>query len=256
MIKKLRLVIILIVSFLIVGTIGQVAESKIVTKQVEVQTKDLRLIKATITYEKIPQNIKFPAVLLVHSLGYTSKDWGKLIPMLNNAGYAVIAMDLRGHGNSIYDVNFHKKSWTYFSNKTYAKMPYDIVSIVNQVQKTEKNINIKNMAIVGADIGANASVIAAKNMKIKPKTMVLISPTRTFKGLYIPLAMTELNFPILTMVSGKDRYCLGEQKILARFSQGGFYAQNYPNGGMGMVMLKVNPTMASDITKWIIKYLR
>jgi hypothetical protein len=48
---------------------------------------------------------------------------------------------------------------------------------------------------------------------------------------------------------------LKKQKNLAKFSQGGFYSQNYPNGGMGMMMIKQNPTMAQDITNWIKRYL-
>ena len=144
----------------------------------------------------------------------------------------------------------------YFTKKNYEKMPEDVNLILEQVKKNYKNINLNNMAIVGADIGANIAIIAAKDMKKKPVTMILICPTRTFKGLYTPIALTDLNIPILTMASLKDSYSLDEQKQLAKFAQGGFYAQNYPEGGMGMLMLKANPEMSQDITKWIVKWLK
>lgn len=249
-------ILILILAIFVLTTAAQCAPIKTIKKEIEVQTKDARVIKATLSYVKIEGLKKYPTVALIHSLGYSSTDWGDLITKLNNAGYAVIAIDLRGHGKSVLDASFHKKTWAYFTPKTYLKFPNDVVAILNATQKQSKLVSLDNMAIVGADIGANTAVLVAKQLPKKPKTLVLISPTTSFKGLYIPIAIAEMGYiPILSMVSQKDRYCLQEQQSLSKFSQGGFYAQNYPNGGMGMMMLKVNPTMSVDITKWIIKYL-
>lgn len=248
--------LILILAIFVFTTTAQCAQCKTIKKEIEVQTKDARVIKATLSYVKIEGLKKYPTVTLLHSLGYSSEDWGDLITNLNNAGYAVIAIDLRGHGKSCLDASFHNKTWAYFTPKTYLKFPGDVIAVLNAVQKQSKLVSLDNMAIVGADIGANTAVLVAKQLPKKPKTLVLISPTTSFKGLYIPIAIAEMGYiPILSMVSQKDRYCLQEQQSLSKFSQGGFYAQNYPNGGMGMMMLKVNPTMSVDITKWIIKYL-
>lgn len=256
LLKKIFLFALVIFVFANTGVKTFCAE-KIVKKQIEVETKDARIIKATLTYKKVKGATKYPTVLLLHSLGASSNDWGNLITYLNKAGYAVIAMDLRGHGQSIYNTNLQRKSWTYFNQKAYQKFPSDAVAILKQAQVVSKKVDLNNWAIVGADIGANTAVLTAKMYPKKPKTMVLISPTMTFKGLYIPVAMTEIGtMPILSMASQKDSYSLQQQKQLAKFSQGGFYAKNYPAGGMGMAMIKSNPTMAIDITKWIFKYVK
>lgn len=253
--KLIKKLVLLIIIFVFASSIS--VYSKTVTKEISVQTKDLRVIKATLSYVKIPNVKKYPTVVLLHSLGYSSVDWGNLIPELNNAGYAVLAIDLRGHGKSIYDSTFKKKPWIYFKPKAYLKIPNDVIAVLNQAQKELKVISLNNMAIIGADIGANAAVLVSKQLPVKPKTLVLISPTVSFKGLYIPVAMAEMGYiPILSMASKKDKYCLNQEQDLAKFSQGGFYAQNYPYGGMGMMMLKVNPSMSQDIVKWIIKYLK
>lgn len=251
----MKKIFLFLVIFVFATTVN--AYCKTIKKEIEVQTKDSKIIKATLSYVKIEGLEKYPTVVLLHSLGYTSEDWGNLIPDLNNAGYAVIAVDLRGHGKSIYNSQLKKNSWVYFKPKTYQKMPGDVIDILNQAQKQSKKVSLNNMVIVGADIGANVAVLAAKELKIKPKALVLISPTTSFKGLYIPIAMAEMGYiPILSMASNKDKYCLQQQLNLSKFSQGGFYAQNYPYGGMGMMMLKANPSMSHDITKWIIKYLK
>lgn len=260
MMIKLRKILLFIFAFFIVTMTSQnaycsAAKTNVVKKDVEVQTKDARIIKATISYVDIKGLKKYPAVLLLHSIGYSSNDWGSLITEINNAGYAVIAMDLRGHGKSIYTADFKQKDWSYFTNKTFQRYPGDVVALVNQVQNQVKNLDFNNYAIVGADVGANTAILATKDLKKKPKTIILISATTSFKGLYIPIAMTNVNVPILSMASKKDRYCIAQQRELAKFAQGGFYAQDYPQGGMGMLMLKANPSMSQDIVKWLIKYL-
>ena len=235
---------------------AQNAHCQTIKKDVQIQTPDNRVIKATISYVKLPNVKQYPTVLLLHSLGYSSTDWGNLVELLNNAGYAVIAMDFRGHGKCIYDGQLKRKPWVYFKPKAFSKFPNDVEAIFTQAQKDCKQVSSKNYAIVGADIGANTAVLAANDLKNKPKTLVLISPTTSFKGLYIPIAIAQIGqVPILSMVSQKDVYGLQEQKSLSKFAQGGFYARNYPLGGMGMIMIQQNPTMTVDITKWLLKYL-
>lgn len=230
---------------------------KTINKEIEVETKDARIIKATLSYNKIENKQKYPTVVLLHSLGYSSTNWGNLIPDLTNAGYAVIAIDFRGHGKSVYDTSFKMKSWSYFTDKTYQKFPGDVLLILNQAQKQSKKLAMDNLAIVGADIGANTAVLVSKNLKKKPKTLVLISVTTNFKSLYIPITLACIGkIPILSIASQQDKYSIQEQASLAKFSQGGFYAQNYPKGGMGMMMMQSNPSMSKDITSWIKRYLK
>lgn len=250
----LKRFLILLFVFIFAGTTS--AYSKTVQKEIQIQTKDSRIIKATISYINNPAKKRYPTVVLLHSLGYSSQYWGSLVPDLQNAGYAVIAVDLRGHGKSIYDGNFKQKTWPYFTVKTYQKIPKDVSLILAEAQKQSKQVDMGNMAMVGADIGANTAILVSKDLKKKPKTIVMISGTTNFKGLYIPIAMTDVPVPILSMASKKDSYSINQQRELAKFSQGGYYAKNYPQGGMGMLMLKVNPSMASDITSWIKRYLK
>lgn len=252
MIKKILLLVLIFFAFALTG---QNAYCKVIKKDIQIQTKDKRVIKATISYEK--RDLKqYPTIILLHSLGYSSENWGDLPELLNRAGYLVIAMDFRGHGKSIYDGSLKRKPWVYFTTKAFARFPADVEAILTQAQKDCKEVSLKNYAIVGADIGANTAVLVAQDMKVKPKTLVLISPSTSFKGLYIPIALAQIGrVPILTMVSEKDNFSLQEQKSLSKFAQGGYYARNYPQGGMGMLMIKSNPMMTVDIAKWLLKYL-
>lgn len=237
--------------------INSSCQAKTIKKEIEVQTKDARILKATVSYTKTEGVTKYPTVLLLHSLGYSSSNWGNLISDLNYAGFAVIAMDFRGHGKSVYNSNLQQKSWVYLTPKAYLKFPNDVYTILQAAKTQSKAVSLDNMAIVGADIGANTAILTCKLLPKKPKALVLISGITTFKGLYIPVALTEIGkIPILSIASSQDGYSLQEQVKLSKFAQGAFYVQNYPKGGMGMMMLSSNPTMSRDITNWLTRFFK
>lgn len=232
-------------------------QAKTIKKEIEVETKDAYILKATLSYTKIEGAKKYPTVLLLHSLGYSSINWGTLIDDLNYAGFAVIAMDFRGHGKSVYNANLQQKSWVYLKPKAYQKFPNDVYTLLMAAQAQSKVVSLDNMAIIGADIGANTAIMTCKLLPKKPKALVLISGLTTFKGLYVPVTLAEIGkIPILSIASIQDGYSLQEQAKLSKFSQGAFYVKNYPFGGMGMLMLKSNPNMSREITNWLTKFFK
>ena len=245
--------------FLGLTTIGYCATAKkktYVQKPVEVQTNDNRIIKGKFLYPKTGKT-KYPVVVLLHSLGYSSTYWGDLPNKLLANGYAVFEIDFRGHGQSIYDSTFHKKYWRYFKPKAYLRFPTDITAMLNKLPKVSKKADMTHYAIIGADIGANTAILVAKSYPQKPKALVLISPSMNFKGLYTPIALTSLGkCPILTIASSKDNYSIAQQDELSKFAQGDYYIKRYPLGGTGMLLLKVNPQASSNISNWIKAVMR
>lgn len=223
------------------------------TKIIEVQTKDNFLIRATLTYPKNKnKKAHYPTIVLLHSLGYTSGQWENLTPTLAKQGYAVLAVDLRGHGISNKDSKFKIHSWEYFRNKMFEKYPDDVIAIIKQTQKTTKKAEFNHYAIIGGDIGANTAVLVAQKMPVKPKALILLSPSRTIKGLYIPIAMTELgSTPILVMSSSKDRITTNEEIILKRFSQAEYLIKNVNTNRTGMMLIRNNPDVMKSIS-WFI----
>ncbi len=215
------------------------------------ETKDTFVIKSKLFYPSKKQAV-YPIVIFLHSLGYSSDYWGLVVKKFVDSGVAVLLVDLRGHGQSIYNSNFKISSWVYFTENDYNKYPSDIADILHYVAMNYKNISTTKYAIVGADIGANTAILAAEKMVNKPSCMVLLSPTRNFKGLKTSIAMTNVGHgPILTLVSARDNHSVQEAQVLKKFAQGTYEIKTYPAGGMGMLMLKVNPTAADDIVNWV-----
>ncbi len=255
MIKKL-LVICLVLIFSVPAVAYAAAKKKVGYVNLTYETDDNFVIKSKLYYPKQKAKV-YPVVVFLHSIGYSSDYWGELVNNFVDSGVAALVIDLRGHGQSVYDSDFRIRSWRYYSNKQYAIYPKDVTDILKYLASNYKDISTTKYAIVGADIGANTAVLVSEKMVNKPKALVLMSPTSTFKGLYIPISMTNLgNIPIMTIASAKDNYSKKEANTLKKFAQSEYNLKIYPQGGMGMMMLKANPSMSKDIVNWVMPKIK
>lgn len=220
------------------------------------ETRDSFVIKSKLFYPTKKEKI-YPMVVFLHSLGYSSEYWGDLAKKFVDSNVAVLLVDLRGHGQSVYDSSFRIRSWLYYTPKQFALYPDDVTEILKYMGMNYRNISTVDYAIVGADIGANTAILAAEKMPNKPKCLALISPSRNFKELYTPIALTELGaMPIMAAVSVRDNYFEKEAYALEKFAQGDYKVKTYPKGGSGMMMLRSNPTMSDDIVKWVLEKIK
>lgn len=220
---------------------------------IEYETADKFLLNATLTYPKEKGKV-YPVIVLLHSIGSSSGAWDTLPQKFNEAGFAVLNVDLRGHGKSIYNINLDKKYWQNMSLKAYSKYPADITGLMNYVKDEYKNISFTNYVIIGADLGANTAVLAAQKMSIKPFAIVLISPQTTFKGLYIPVALADLTTTnVLFVYSQQDFKTVKEVNSLKRFAQGEITDIACQKGGSGISIIKTNPKSVFEIVNWCVK---
>jgi len=220
---------------------------------IEYETADNFLISATLTYPKEKGKV-FPVVVLLHSIGASSADWGAIPQKFNEAGFAVLNVDLRGHGKSIYNVNLDKKYWQNMSLKAFSKNPKDITGLLNYVKEEHKNISFSNYIIMGADLGANTGILTAQKMKTKPFALVLISPQTTFKGLYVPVALADLtSSDVLFVYSKQDANTIKEINTLKRFAQKQVTDIVCQAGGSGLNLIKTNPKSVYEIVNWCVK---
>lgn len=87
-----------------------------------------------------------PLVLLVHGGGQTRSVWGDTATYLAGLGCHVIAMDLRGHGDS---------SWSPVAAYALADYGADIAAIARS------EVHGQGLVLVGASLGGLACVMAA-----------------------------------------------------------------------------------------------
>jgi len=98
-----------------------------------------------------------PLVILLHGGGQTRHAWGETGKKLSQNGFYVLALDLRGHGDSDwhpdgeYGVDNYKK---------------DIVSILKEVKKPA--------AFIGASLGGMTSLSIAGDLELREKCWALV----------------------------------------------------------------------------------
>lgn len=213
--------------------------------KIEFLTKDKFILSGDLYIAK-PKTNK-PLVVALHSFSLSSKSWQNIADNLRLKGYNVLAMDLRGHGRSIYNENLKLKSRYKFDKNDWQKLPFDVVESINYVKNNYPAINCNDVIIIGADIGASAGVLAGVNLKKQPVKFVMISPMINFKGLYIPIKIanyTDTKF--LLLLSKSD-------KVLFNFyTKDKPIIKTYPIGGPGNQLIKANPDAVNDIVNFIL----
>ena len=252
-----RIIITILTLFLFFINTSAQAAQQLMKKEIKAVAKDGFNINATLTYPKIKNQKEFPTVILLHSLGYNSQWWGDLPKELLNKGYAVLTIDLRGHGESVYNKKLAKTSWKSLKNTAYAKYPSDVIAVMEAINsENTRRFFFNNWAIVGADIGASTGVLAADSYSVKPKTIVMISPVVRTKGLYIPVSIAHLEQTDFLAITGTDDFSsLEAEKYLSRFAQSEFMSFISDSKTTGMLMLKNDPSLAKMIAEWIFEYL-
>lgn len=220
-------------------------KTPIVKHKIEFVSKDKFILVGDL-YLASPATSK-PLVVLLHSFGVSAKSWVNLPESLRLKGYNVLAMDLRGHGRSVYNEKLKLKSRYKFTSADWQKLPEDVVESIEYVKSNYSSINTSEVIFVGSDIGGSAGILAGQIMKTKPEKFVLISPMLNFKGLYIPIVIANYTSTrFLVLLSKTD-------KILFNFySKPSPIIKVYPLGGPGNQLIRVNPDSVDDIVKFII----
>ena len=246
-----RIFVYLIGLFLIIScglypeAIAKKSKTPITKQKIEFATKDKYLLVGDL-YLANPAGNK-PLVVMLHSFGMNSKVWKDLAETLRQRGYNCLAMDIRGHGRSIYTEQLKIKSRYKFTSNDWQKLPNDVLESIKYVKSNYSKINTDDIYFIGADIGGSAGLIAGQSLKNKPEKFVLISPMINFKGLYIPVIVANYTTTKFFVLLAKT------DKVLFNFyTKPAPITKVYPQGGPGNHILKVNPTSLDDIVEFII----
>ncbi|MCX5783310.1 MAG: alpha/beta fold hydrolase [Elusimicrobia bacterium] len=171
--KTLLLIIFLL--FVNTGYCVQTLQKKLQLpgEKLELETSDNWKISATY---KEPAGDNF-CLLLIHSLGKKKDQWSQFAATAGRLGYGYLALDLRGHGESLdnggvltLQKNFRK---TGLDNE-FNQMTRDVNAAIDYL--SSQGIAEEKIVIIGFGFGAN---LAIKSAALRPliSMTALISPT-------------------------------------------------------------------------------
>lgn len=166
-------------------------------------------------------------VVLLHQLGRDRKDWDQFAKDLQAAGYKVMAVDLRGHGDSALN-------WQSFSSSDFNNMIYDVRAAKDFLSAN----GAKKVGIIGASIGGNVALNYG-SIDSEILTVVLLSPGLDYKGVKTTESIKEYRGALLTVASEEDVQSANASRQLHSLSPSTTKKlQIYEEAGHGIDMFK------------------
>jgi pimeloyl-ACP methyl ester carboxylesterase len=138
----------------------------------QISTFDLVRLQASLDLPSgVPAPI--PAVLLLHGFGEDRSVWNDFKKTLLIRGYAVMTIDLRGHGDS-KTKNGQPIAAAPDWRTSPHEFPLDLDAAITWL-KTQTRINSNKLAVIGVDVGANLALIASGKYQ-QVRTVVALNP--------------------------------------------------------------------------------
>ena len=184
----------------------------------------------------------FPGVILLHMLGGRRQDWEQqgLTEELTAAGYAVLAVDMRGHGETR-------------GNRDWPVIEQDLITVWTTFTDLAQ-IDAENTAVIGGSIGSNMALITGDNIP-EIKTAILLSPGLDYRGVTTDDRIVSYGErPLLIVASEEDGYSAESSRTLADLASDNAELTMLNGAGHGTNMLN-QPDLQQAIVRWLDTYL-
>lgn len=187
---------------------------------VELKTVDGWTLKAMFA-PSVPGKM---TLLLLHGTGQRKEDWKRLAFPLTRAGYGVMAVDLRGHGESRVSPSGEELTWKKLratpTANDFADMSRDAEAAVAWL--AGQGVPEDSIGFIGSEVGGSIAIrYAATHQKVP--LVVMLSPGMRWQEVLTPNALRALKRPIPTPVlmvySEADKRTAKEVPILHAFAK-------------------------------------
>jgi pimeloyl-ACP methyl ester carboxylesterase len=242
-----------VLSLIIVVTVLSPLAPSWAAERVTVQAADGTVLVGDLYLPTLQARQKAPLVVLLHMLSRQRGDWQPFIPRLTENGNAVLAMDLRGHGESIQK-GPARLGWRSFSTEDYARMPADLLETLDALSPYRDRIDLDRVAVIGASIGCNVALVAAAESQAI-RALVLLSPGLDYRGINTEEAMRRYgDRPILLVASEADSYAANSTRTLYALAAGPKEVKIYSGRAHGTRILERTPDAVPLLLGWLDRF--
>lgn len=222
--KRLTLIAILTIALGIPAAHPGFAQQRRLPTPLIVNTRDSSTIYSDLYLPLDTSVAKFPLVVLMHMFDRDRTTFEKLVPLLLERNWAVLNVDLRGHGKSAV-VRRRTILPQMLHTADFRMMPGDLFLLLAEIPKKTARVDTTQLAIIGASIGSSVGVMyGAKHPEVR--AIVLVSPGLEYRKMNTEPYLAEYSRrPVLIMVGKYDSYsyqssltlesvALGEKKLV------------------------------------------
>ena len=183
------------------------------------------------------------AVLLLHMMPSTKESWNNFAEALAKEGVSVLAIDLRGHGESNKGMDFNL-----FNDEEHQASIKDVEGAVNFL----KNKGATSVNIVGASIGANLALqYQAEHEEIEKS--VLMSPGLDYHGIKTEPLSQEIQETqkVFILAGTQDPDALEAAQTLPSLIKGEKKVKTYENSAHGTDLFDIDNNLITELINWL-----
>lgn len=192
----------------------------------------------------LPAQPEQKTVILLHDLNKNKEEFTSFRAALAQAGFGYLALDLRGHGQSVGGGAAKTFAREGVDNQ-FNKMTRDVDAAVTFLQG--KGIAQQEMVLLGAGLGAN---VAAKSSTFWPEieNLALISPTTNVRAVLAIPAMRLYKGNVLIAAGAADKKMFLEASVIRNVS----YLTTGPENGQVTFLTAYDLTSHEMLDKYLI----
>ncbi len=150
-------------------------------ERVTYKTPDGVQIVADYYAPKTTSQDRAPIVIMLHQYPSTRSSWAPIVPLFYQAGYAVLAPDLRGHGDSVEPRSMYLERGRKSQDTKHYRAAYQDVLGAYEWLRGRKEVDRSRFALIGASIGTSVSIAYAALDK-SVDVVVCLSPGTNYFG--------------------------------------------------------------------------
>jgi pimeloyl-ACP methyl ester carboxylesterase len=182
-----------------------------------------------------------PGVLLLHMYGGSKADWDEFAFDLQGAGFAALAIDLRGHGET-----GGAEDWDLARQDVAAAYAWLV---------SHEGVDGTRVAVVGASIGANLALVqGAEDPSVA--AIGLLSPGFDYFRVTIEGRIEAYgDRPSFLAASEEDAYSAETVRALAASAQGETELVVFAGAGHGTAMLDSEPDLTDRLIDFMVLWL-
>jgi dienelactone hydrolase len=182
-------------------------------------------------------------IILLHMQTRTKEDWQAVAARLADAGFAALAIDLRGHGASeAGPAGSNPDDWS--------RMILD-VRAARAFLAGRTDVVQGRVGLAGASLSANLAIVYA-SADTTVRSIAALSAGLDFRGLRTEAALSKAGKrSVLFVASDEDTYAANSARKLCQQEGGGPRELRLLTGaGHGTVMLARQPDLAAALVDW------
>jgi len=184
----------------------------------------------------------WPAVMLLHMNGGQRSDWDAFARQLAGEGYAALAIDMRGHGDT-----GGQSDW---------ELAADDLQQVWAYLTSREDVDETRAAIAGASIGANMSLVTGVE-EPSVKTVIMLSPGLNYFDVTTDDRIVQYgNRPSLIVASEEDTLSADSSEELHELAMGENELVLYQGAGHGTNMFARKPELADLMIAWFDRHVK